>query len=234
MIRLLGVYRRLEAAYASYTWHWAPGYIRDPLDVVVGAILVQHTTWTNAERALERLREAGALDVCVLASMPQDELAAFVRVSGAPTVKARRLRAIASTIEDAGGLDALFALPLEDLRARLLATHGVGPETADAIALYAACQPAFIIDAYTRRLFSRLGAEPQADSYDAWQRHFEDELAEVRTVELYQRYHAYIVLHGKRLCRAAPLCGDCPLLQMCNEGRARVSRSGQEHAAAAR
>jgi len=210
----------LEAEYRRETWHWMPDYVRGPFDVIAGAVLVQHTSWQNAERALDRLRDAGALDAATLAAMPEAELAALVRVSGTPRVKARCLRALAHTIEAAGGLAAFLALPPGELRARLLATHGVGPETADAIALYAAGRPAFVIDAYTRRLFRRLGLGPESDGYDSWRAYFEDALP--ANTPLYQRYHAYIVLHGKRRCRAAPLCGGCPLRTLCPEGRSRT------------
>ncbi len=189
------------------------------MDIVAGAVLVQHTVWTNAERALEALREAGSLTPDALANMSDDELLPLIRVSGTPTIKARRLRAIASTVVVAGGLDALFALPDGDLRARLLATHGVGPETADGIMLYAAGRRVFVIDAYTRRLFRRLGLGPQADRYVDWQRCFEEALIE-GDATMFQRYHAYIVLHGKSLCRPQPLCAPCPLLELCPTGLA--------------
>ena len=120
----------------------------------------------------------------------------------------------------AGGIDAFLALPLDAMRPLLLATHGIGPETADAIALYAAGQRTFVIDAYTRRLFSRLGLEPaDGAGYEAWQRHFEDALA-AGDAAAFQRYHGYIVLHAKALCRAAPKCAACPLLRSCPHGRA--------------
>jgi endonuclease-3 related protein len=189
------------------------------MDVIAGAILVQHTAWQNAERALEQLRAAGALDPKMLGTMPDEELIPLIRVSGTPTVKARRLRAIATTIEDAGSIDALFALPNSELRARLLATHGIGAETADAIMLYAAQRRAFVIDAYTRRLFRRLGISPDGDAYDAWQRYFEGALA-CADVATFQRYHAYIVLHSKAVCRTAPRCSACCLLDRCETGRA--------------
>jgi endonuclease-3 related protein len=188
------------------------------MDIIAGAILVQHTSWTNAERALDALRDAGALDAAVLASMHDDVLLPLIRVSGTPTIKARRLRAISATILDAGGLDALLALDAGELRERLLATHGVGPETADAIALYAANKRVFVIDAYTQRLFRRLGLGPQSTRYDAWRRYFEDALVGADAVT-FQRYHAAIVLHGKARCRATPRCAGCPLLNVCPTGQ---------------
>jgi endonuclease-3 related protein len=193
-----------------------PDAITGPFDVIAGAVLVQHTTWTNAERALDALRAAGALDAKSLVRMDEDQIAALVRVSGTPSIKARRLRAVAQTIVRAGGLAKLLALPAGELRAALIATHGIGPETADAIALYAAARPAFVIDNYTKRLFRRLGLGPESDGYDAWQRWFHDALP--ADVALYRNYHAYIVLHGKALCRPIPRCAPCPLLARCPDG----------------
>jgi endonuclease-3 related protein len=189
------------------------------MDVIAGAILVQHTAWRNAERALEQMRDAGALDSRRLATMPDEALVPLIRISGTPTVKARRVRAIAAAIEDAGGIDALFSLPDAELRARLLATHGIGEETADAIMLYAAGRRVFEIDAYTRRMFRRVGVGPDADTYGAWQRFFEDALRD-GDASLFQRYHAYIVLHGKTLCRAVPRCASCPVRDLCDTGQA--------------
>jgi endonuclease-3 related protein len=217
---LLDVYERLDAAYGGERWHWMPEHVDTPLDVIAGAVLVQHTSWLNAERALESLRTDGALRLDALAELPEDRIAALVRVSGTPTVKARRLRAVAGTISERGGLDAFLALPREQMRDALLATHGIGPETADAILLYAAQHPAFVIDAYTQRLFRRLGTGPEVDSYDAWQQFFERELP--RDLDRYRRYHAWIVLHGKDRCRASPRCTGCPLLDRCAHGRANI------------
>lgn len=224
-IRPLFIYTGLEKMYGGRTWHWMPDYVRGPMDVMAGAVLVQHTTWVNAERALGVLRAAGALDARALAAMPEGEIAALVRVSGTPAVKAKRLRALAQTIEAGGGPDAMLALPVERLRALLLATHGIGPETADAIALYASGRRVFVVDAYTRRLFRRIGAGPREDSYGAWQRWFEDALPSADAA-LFQRYHAWIVLHSKEVCRAKPRCRLCPLRACCDTG-ARESDGGR-------
>ena len=217
--QLRDVLATLERAYRDDIWHWMPDRAQ-PLEIIVGAILVQHTTWTNAERALCALRDAGALDAHRLTSMPEPEIAALVRVSGTPTVKARRLCAMADMVERTGGLDAFLALPLESMRPLLLATHGIGPETADAIALYAGGRRTFVIDAYTQRIFSRLGLEPGTGAgYAAWQRFFEKALPD-DDAEAFQRYHGYIVLHAKALCRVKPKCAPCPLLPRCPRGQA--------------
>ncbi|MEX0750021.1 MAG: endonuclease [Dehalococcoidia bacterium] len=214
---LAQIFRLLDDAYGDETWVWDPEHVRGAMDVVAGAVLVQHTTWTNAERALENMRAAGALDPSRLARMPDDALIQLVRVSGTPNVKARRLRAIARTIVDAGGLEALLALDRDDLRRGLLDTHGIGPETADAILLYAAGHRTFLIDAYTQRVFRRIGRGPASNSYDAWQRWFEDRLRDA-DAGAFQRMHAHIVLHGKAVCRTNPRCGTCPLAGCCDTG----------------
>src|SRR3990172_8320474 len=148
---LLGIYRRLEVAHDVDRWHWREdsGW----LYTCVGAILVQHTAWANVERALARLREAGAYSLEAVAALPEDDLAELVKPAGMPLQKPRRLKAFAALVERFGGPQRLFALPTAELRAALLATHGVGPETADGIMLYAAHRPVFVIDDYTVRLF---------------------------------------------------------------------------------
>ena len=221
--RLRSIYRLLECAYGGETWHWSPEHVSAPIDVLVGAVLVQHTTWSNAERALEAMREAGALDTQVILAMPDAHLASLVRVSGTPTIKARRLRALAATVERNGGVPAFLTMPTPVLRGELLGTHGIGPETADAILLYGAGRGMFEIDAYTKRIFSRIGDGPgETASYDAWQRYFEAALGRQGDATMFQRYHGYIVLHGKSVCRPTPHCERCPLIGVCSEGAVRT------------
>jgi len=212
------IYDTLDAAYGGEHWHWMPDVAR-PIDVIAGAVLVQHTNWRNAERALDALREAGALNIDALAAMPEEHLATLVRASGTPSVKARRLRALARTIRDAGGLGAFLVLPPAEMRTRLLATHGIGAESADAIALYAAGKRIFVVDAYTRRVFRRLGHGPAGNGYEHWRAWFESAL-QGEPVEVFQRYHAWLVLHAKAVCHPAPRCAACPLLAACAHGRA--------------
>ena len=115
------------------------------------------------------------------------------------------------------------------LRAELLGVHGVGDETADAIMLYALGMPSFVIDAYTRRLLSRLDISPERDRYEDYKRMFEDSLeSDPRT---YDEYHALIVTHGKSVCAKRPKCGDCCLLEICPTGRAAESAVGRGAAA---
>src|SRR4051812_4279836 len=209
---LRDVHARLAAFYDLDRWHW-----RDettPYEICLGSILVQHTAWTNVEHALDKLREAGIDSIEKLAALPDDQLAALVRPSGTPTVKARRLHAFAELVLSYGGFEGLFALPADELRCVLLATPGIGPETADVIMLYAARLPVIVHDAYTARLMRRLGLGPDGpDRYDTW-RHWLDALLP-RDAVYRGKHHAAIVVHCKELCRVKPKCELCPLNDMC-------------------
>lgn len=217
-LALIDIYTELDAMHAWRGWHWWPD--ADPFEVVAGCILVQNTAWTNVERALDRLREAKALAPAVMDALSDDELEELVRPSGQYRQKAKKLRAFLGLARAQGGLQALLAIPATELRPMLLSTFGIGPETADAIICYAARQPAFVIDAYTMRIFGRLGVGPATSTdYYMWQRFFVDGLREAAgddPRELFARYHALVVLHAKHLCRKrAPRCGECALAARC-------------------
>jgi len=215
---LLDIYRRLLDFYGPQ--HWWPGD-GAPFVVIVGAILTQSAAWRNVEQALDRLRAAAALSPDAILALPEDELASLIRPSGYFRMKARKLRAFATMLRERfdGDPARLLALDIDELRTALLDTYGIGPETADDIVLYAAHKPGFIVDAYTRRIFDRLGIRPAVDSYDAWRRLFMDALP--ADVALFNEYHALIVRHGKLTCRKTPLCPVCPLLSICPTGLSR-------------
>ena len=194
-------------------WHWWPD--ADPFEVIVGAILVQNTMWSNVERALALLRAAGALEPGRMSALTDDELEALVRPSGQFRQKTKKLRAFLALVEAQGGLDRLLALPADDLRAALLGTWGIGKETADCILLYAAREPAVIADAYLIRVLSRLGIGPVGStSYDEWQAFVREHSSGNRARSA--RFHAEIVLHCKFLCRKRlPKCDECVLVDRC-------------------
>jgi endonuclease-3 related protein len=209
--RLLDVYDRLYAAYGPQ--HWWPG--DSAFEVIVGAILTQSAAWTNVEKALNNLKVAGALSPEAIDELPQGELARLVRPSGYYNAKARKLKAFVTLLDRGygGDFETMLTAPTEELREALLSTHGLGPETADSILLYAAGRPVFVIDAYTRRTFSRLGFAPERDTYDGWQGLFVESLP--LSAPLFNEYHALIVRLGKGACRKQPLCRDCPLSSIC-------------------
>lgn len=206
---LLESYRRLDEAWGPQ--HWWPGESR--LEIMVGAVLTQNTAWSNVERAIANLKAAGALSLEALLALPVDELAALIRPAGYFNVKARRLRALLEWVAAAGGEHALAQWPDDALRAGLLGVHGVGPETADDILLYAFGRPVFVIDAYTRRILGRLGLIDPTMGYERLRTAIEAELG--ADVPLFNQYHALLVAHGKAICRPRPRCGACVLRDGC-------------------
>ncbi|MCE5266947.1 MAG: endonuclease III domain-containing protein [Planctomycetaceae bacterium] len=208
---LTEVYRRLFDAFGPQ--HWWPG--ETAFEMIVGAMLTQNTSWQNVERALANLRDADLLEPHALYAVPVEELEELLRPAGYFRVKARRLRSLLQFLVDRydGSLEAMFAIGLPDLRQQLLDVHGVGPETADSILLYAGRLPSFVVDAYTHRVFSRHGWIDFDADYHQIQDYVQSELpADVPT---YNEFHALLVRLGKDCCRKRnPKCAECPLRGM--------------------
>lgn len=205
------VYERLRGRFGPAGW-WPA---ETPFEVALGAILVQNTSWTNVERVLAGLRERGLLSHRALHSLPVPELAELFRASGTFNVKARRVRSFLDYLEDAHGgeIERMASGEPAALRAALLAVPGIGPETADCIVLYAAGHPSFVVDAYTRRVFGRLGLLRGGETYDEVQRVFASALP--LDVALWGDFHGQIVRVAKEACRARPRCASCPLDDVC-------------------
>jgi len=205
--RLTRIYERLYARYGPQHW-WPAG---GPFEVIVGAILTQNTAWTNVAKAIENLRAAEKLSPASLRELAPSRLADLIRPCGYYNVKAGRLMAFVEWFGERyrDSLDRMFSRDTAELRRELLAVHGIGEETADSILLYAGEKPVFVIDAYTRRSFARLGMTPTADSYAAWQAMFMDNLP--ADAPLFNEYHALLVKLGKEACRPRPRCAGCCL-----------------------
>ena len=214
---LMDIYRRLLDAYGPQGW-W-PGDSR--FEMIAGAILTQAAAWRNVELALTNLRTAGIDDWPAVHAMEVEALAELVRPSGYYNAKARKLKAFAAhvCVEYDGSLDAMFAEDTAALREELLGIHGIGPETADDILVYAAGKPSFVIDAYTIRIMRRVGIAPDGrDSYDGWQAMFHAGIP--LDVQVYNEYHALLDRHHKEACtKNAPRCDGCCLLEVCETGR---------------
>jgi len=211
----LDIHRLLSAHFGPL--HWWPG--ETPFEVMVGAILTQNTAWTNVEKAIAALKAEGLLDPAALAAADPDLLRRLIRPSGYYNQKAERLLLFVRWLLDKpwrGSLDALRRADTADLRERLLALKGIGPETADSILLYALDHPVFVIDAYTRRIFSRLGLTAPDATYADLQEWFVSRLPADRA--LFNEFHAQIVYLGKDYCRKEPRCGECPLSGFCADG----------------
>jgi endonuclease-3 related protein len=208
---LTGIYRRLLDRFGHQ--HWWPA--EEPFEVVVGAILTQSAAWGNVQKAIANLKAAEALSPVRLRRLQLPRLARLVHPCGYYNAKALKLKSFAFWLGNHYGDDLarLFAGDTVDLRQQLLSVHGIGPETADSILLYAAGKPIFVIDAYTRRIFSRIGLTPEKDSYAGYQAFFMDSLP--ADAGLFNEYHALLVRLGKDVCRRRPLCPQCCLSDIC-------------------
>lgn len=209
------VYRLLHDHFGTQQW-WPA---ETPFEVVVGAILTQNTAWTNVEKAIANLRAADALSPAALCRLTTPELEAHIRPAGFFRQKAARLRHLTTVLVERyqGDVARLCAGPLDEARHRLLALPGVGPETADSILLYAAHRPSFVVDAYTRRIFSRIGLLAGSERYDAIRTRFMAGLPQ--EPPLFNEYHALLVTLAKSCCRKQrPTCPDCPLRPICRFG----------------
>jgi endonuclease-3 related protein len=218
---LLKVYNRLLSSFGLQ--HWWPG--DSPFEVMVGAVLTQSTAWRNVEKAIDNLKAADALSPEALHQMPAEKIAALIRPSGYYNQKARKMKALVDWLaaEHQGNPETLALSPTGELRAQLLDLLGIGPETADSILLYAANRPVFVIDAYTRRIISRLGLAPQKNTYDEYQNLFMRNLPS--DVSLFNEYHALLVRLGKTACRKEPGCDECCLFDICQYDKARLRKS---------
>lgn len=204
------IYERLWRAYGPQ--HWWPARTR--VEIVVGAVLTQNTAWSNVERALEDLRRAKVLTWSGLRDLPTSELAKLIRPSGTYDVKAKRLGSFVRYLWENhnGSLRSLLNGELETARGRLLSIHGIGPETADAILLYAGNQASFVVDAYTRRVLRRHHLCGAKADYETVRSLFHAALP--ADAALFNEYHALLVAVGKKHCRSHARCQGCPLEEL--------------------
>ncbi|MBI2505703.1 MAG: endonuclease III domain-containing protein [Candidatus Latescibacteria bacterium] len=234
------LYQQLYRHFGSQGWwpttppgetrpRYYPGQVGRPLsedeqwEIAVGALLTQNTAWRNAEQALEALHRHGALALQALAGLEERQLAALIRSSGYYNQKARRLQHLARHVatHHQGELGRLLDGPTRAVRAELLALPGIGPETADSILLYAGGHPVFVVDAYTRRICSRLGWVGEGTGHAALQELFMKHLP--AAAALFNEYHALLVRLATSYCRSRPQCAACPLRRWCRHGQ------GQDH-----
>ncbi|MBI5875959.1 MAG: endonuclease III domain-containing protein [Deltaproteobacteria bacterium] len=202
-------YKKLFSAFGHQ--HWWPG--DTPFEVIVGAILTQNTAWTNVEKAKRKNKKAKLLNPKRLHDLSHAELAQYIRPAGYFNIKAKRLKHFLNYLFDnySGSLNRMFKKRTDALRRELLEVNGIGPETADSILLYAGNHPVFVVDAYTKRIFSRHGIILADVDYHDVREIFMKNLP--HDVKMFNEYHALIVRVGKDFCRTKkPLCGRCPLM----------------------
>ncbi|MCI0339987.1 MAG: hypothetical protein L0216_02355 [Planctomycetales bacterium] len=205
---------------------------REVVEVAVGAVLTQNTAWTNALRAFVGMRRARLFSLRALRSAPLGRIARAIRPSGYFRAKARKLRHLARFLAETPPR-ALRRIPTPGLRERLLAVHGIGPETADSILCFALDRPVVVADAYTRRIFARLGIVRAGTGYEETRGVAEAALP--RAAAARNEFHARIVDLAKRHCRKRePLCGTCPLRELCPRVGVAPPRGGEPAAPPAR
>jgi len=206
---LLSIYDTLYALYGDLNW-WPA---ETPYEVITGAILTQNTSWRNVEKAIagfgDRLSPEFVTDINI------DELKDIIRPAGFFNQKAGYLKAVTKWFSGYGcDVPAVQKEPLDKLRKELLSVKGVGPETADAILLYAFSFQTFVVDAYTARLCQRYPIDTGGTRYESIKNHFEMNLP--KDTGIYNNFHALIVMNAKDHCRRRePVCGICPLSEKC-------------------
>jgi endonuclease-3 related protein len=214
---LMRYYDTMSGALGPMQW-WPA---RTPFEVIVGAILTQSTAWGNVERAIENLRSARMLTPSAILAVRTSRLSALVRPSGYFRQKSKKLKSFVRFLRDEyrGSLKRMFRTSTLVLREQLLSVHGIGPETADSILLYAGNHPVFVVDAYTHRIFGRHEVTSGKPDYESVRARFEAALP--RNPQLFNEFHALIVNTGKNWCsKRAPHCEECPLRDLLPAGAA--------------
>ncbi len=205
---LLKIYNSLYNYFGPLNW-W-PG--DTPFEIMVGAILTQNTSWSNVEKAINNLKKENLLEPRKLYRINQEELSQLIKPSGYYNIKARRLKNFINVFVNnfEGSAEKMFSGDGRELRKKLLNVNGIGPETADSILLYAGKKPFFVVDAYTKRIFSRHKLISKDSTYYQIQEFFIKNLD--RDVKLFNEFHAQIVMLGKTICTSKnPDCAKCPI-----------------------
>ncbi|WHY87798.1 endonuclease III domain-containing protein [Neobacillus novalis] len=202
------IYNKLYEHYGPQGW-WPA---ETPFEMMMGSILVQNTSWRNVDKALDNLKpflKPEAID-----KLSIDELAQLIRASGFFNIKASRIKSYMEWFKIYEyDINLIKKRDRHKLRTELLSIKGIGPETADVILLYALDTPIFVVDAYARRIFYRLGYDMPA-SYETFRNQVEKELPV--DLVLYNEFHALLVEHAKEHCKATPICDGCPLFGICD------------------
>ena len=211
---LMNIYDVMLKQYGRQNW-WPADSL---LEVIVGAVLTQNTSWRGVEKAINNLKREGLLNMESIIN--DDSVLDLIRPSGFYNVKHKRLKNMLLSIKSTFGdnLENLKFVEKGFMRDFLLSLKGIGKETADSILLYGLGHPYFVVDAYTKRLFERLGVFKEND-YDVIQKFFHTHLP--LSTQMFNEYHALIVAHSKNVCKKRAECEMCPLIEYCNYGKKR-------------
>lgn len=210
---LMKIYNLMHDSYGSQGWWPVNGEYsgksklndKERFEICVGAILTQSASWKNVEKALESLRKNKCMSAEKINNINLRRLASIIKSSGYNNQKAKKLKAFVR-----------FLISKKEItRENLLDVWGIGNETADSILLYAYNKPFFVVDAYTKRIFSRLGLIRKNAGYNEVQEFFMKNLP--KNNRIYNEYHALIVEHAKRYCNTKPKCDECALNNICSK-----------------
>jgi endonuclease-3 related protein len=201
-----------EALFNRYGYlHWWPA--KTPYEVMVGAVLTQNTAWTNVEKAIANFGKNLTPEFVLNAELT--DIAEIIRSAGFFNQKAVYLKALTAWYEEYKfDVPTVRSQDFNKLRSELLDTKGIGRETADSILLYAFGFPTFVVDAYTIRLCERFPLDV-GKGYENVKAFFESGLP--KSTEIYNNFHALIVINAKEHCRKKPLCNGCPLENICEK-----------------
>jgi len=218
MNQISKIYEELSKIYGPQGWWPIKGkYLGGPknnserFEVMIGAILTQNTSWKNVEKAISNLHKENLIYAKKISKVSQKKLAKLIKSAGYYNQKAERLKIFANYLLKNPNF---LKKEIPQLRKELLSIKGIGPETADSMILYALNKPVFVIDAYTRRIFSRLGFCNEDASYEELQQMFHKNLP--KNTKLFNNYHAVLVEHAKNNCKKKPECGGCVLSKICS------------------
>lgn len=221
---IMDFHDRLASAYGPQHWWPIQDEANPRFEILVGAVLTQHTAWTNVEIAISTLRETGPLTPEII--LAHDDLPGLIRRAGPHRIKAERLRSLCRWFIERGSFEAIEALDTATLCRELRSLHGIGPETADVIALYAFGRPRFVADAYAFRILERYGWWQGARRYERLRETIESALGARAGAAFYDELHALIVAHAKQRChKRAPDCARCALGRACAYGRAQAGEA---------
>jgi len=209
-VNLLLIYEVLLSKFKNQYW-WPA---ETPFEVIIGAILTQSVSWINVEKAIKNLKDEGILDQEKLHKKEVNEIAPLIKSTRFYNEKAKKIKNFMDFYFDEynGSIKKMSEEELLLLRQKLLMVKGLGEETVDSILLYACNKPVFVVDAYTKRIFTRYGLIEENSNYKNIQAFFMNNLSQ--NLELYNDYHAQIVLLGKNICKTLPQCNICPIREI--------------------
>ncbi|WP_077324588.1 endonuclease III domain-containing protein [Virgibacillus siamensis] len=201
------MYRSLYEYYGPQ--HWWPA--ETVFEMLIGAILVQNTSWRNVEKAIIKVKPY--MEPELMYHLQEWKLAELIQSSGFFNIKAKRIKAFLEWFKRYD-FDVRQIRELDGIRIReeLLDIKGIGRETADVMLVYAFEKPVFVADGYARRIFDRYGFDMPA-AYDDFRRQVEARMT--YELHVFKEFHALLVEHAKSYCKKRPICGTCPLQHNC-------------------